>query len=139
LGHRHQLLFSERDHDGGNFDSLALKLSFPKSKRLTRASEFARVRDEGRKIRGQLISLGVLHVDLAQTRAGFITSRKIGGAVTRNRVRRRLREIVRKHQNDIVAGTWMVVIASPNAARSTYTELEAEWLRLAQRASILAA
>jgi ribonuclease P protein component len=97
------------------------------------------VRNEGRKIRGSLISLGILHVDLAQTRAGFVTSRKIGGAVARNRVRRRLREVVRKHQYQIVDGTWLVVIASPNAARATYQELEAEWLRLAQRASILAA
>jgi ribonuclease P protein component len=97
------------------------------------------VRNEGRKIRGSLISLGILHVDLAQTRAGFVTSRKIGGAVARNRVRRRLREVVRKHQHQIVDGTWLVVIASPNAARATYQELEAEWLRLAQRASILAA
>jgi ribonuclease P protein component len=97
------------------------------------------VRNEGRKIRGSLISLGILHVDLAQTRAGFVTSRKIGGAVARNRVRRRLREVVRKHQQQIVQGTWLVVIASPTAARATYQELEAEWLRLAQRASILAA
>lgn len=97
------------------------------------------MRNDGRKIRGQLISIGVLHVDLAQTRAGFVTARKIGGAVARNRLRRRLREIVRKHQNEIIDGTWMVVIASPNAARSTYAELEAEWLRLAKRASILAA
>lgn len=97
------------------------------------------MRNEGRKIRGSLISLGILHVDLAQTRAGFVTSRKIGGAVARNRVRRRLREVVRKHQHQIVDGTWLVVIASPNAARATYQELEAEWLRLAQRASILAA
>ncbi|MEY2547113.1 MAG: ribonuclease protein component [Verrucomicrobiota bacterium] len=97
------------------------------------------MRNEGRKIRGSLISLGILHVDLAQTRAGFVTSRKIGGAVARNRVRRRLREVVRKHQQQIVQGTWLVVIASPTAARATYQELEAEWLRLAQRASILAA
>src|SRR4051794_29502537 len=105
-------------------------LSFPKSKRLTQSSDFARVRVEGRKFRGDLISLGLLQdVDLAQTRAGFITSRKVGGAVVRNRVRRRLRDIVRRHQHEIRPGTWLVVIASPNAARSTSSELEAEWLR----------
>lgn len=96
------------------------------------------MRSLGRKIRGELMSLGVL-VDLAETRAGFITSRKIGGAVARNRVRRRLRDIVRRHQHEIANGTWLVVIASPNAARSTSAELEAEWLRLAKRASILGA
>jgi ribonuclease P protein component len=53
-------------------------------------------------------------------------------------VRRRLREIVRQHQNRIVDGTWIVTIASARAARVTYRALEAEWLRLATRASILA-
>ncbi len=57
----------------------------------------------------------------------------------RNRVRRRLREIVRKHQQDLRADLWIVIIARPKAARATYRELEDEWLRLAKRASILAA
>ena len=113
-------------------------LSFPKTRRLTRAVEFERVRNEGRMIRGPLVSIGVLSGAVGTIRAGFITSRKIGGAVTRNRVRRRLREIVRHHQNEIVDGAWIVTIASSRAARATYGALEAEWLRLATRASILA-
>ena len=71
-------------------------------------------------------------------RAGFITSRALGPAVARNRVRRRLREIVRKHQREIVDGTWIVTIARAHAVGATYQELEGEWLRLAERASILA-
>jgi ribonuclease P protein component len=71
-------------------------------------------------------------------RAGFITSRKVGGAVARNRVRRRLREIVRRHQHELAGNAWIVTIASPRAARSSYRALEDEWLRLAKRASILA-
>jgi ribonuclease P protein component len=112
-------------------------LSFPKSRRLTRAAEFERVRKEGHMIRGSLVSIGVLSG--AETiRAGFITSRKVGGAVLRNRTRRHLREIVRQHQNEIVGGTWIVTIASSRAARASYSAMEAEWLRLAKRASILA-
>ena len=71
-------------------------------------------------------------------RAGFVTSRKIGGAVLRNRVRRRLREIVRRHQHEIVDSVWIVTIARADATRATHRELEDEWLRLARRASILA-
>ncbi len=71
-------------------------------------------------------------------RAGFVTSRKIGGAVLRNRVRRRLREIVRKHQHEIVDPMLIVTIARADATRATYRQLEDEWLRLARRASILA-
>ena len=113
-------------------------LSFPKSSRLTRAAEFNRVRAEGARFRGSLLSLGVLRNAGERFRAGFITSRKIGGAVARNRVRRRLREIVRRHQHEIVDLAWIVTIASPAAAQASYQELEAEWLRLAERASILA-
>ena len=115
-------------------------LSFPKARRLRRASEFERVREEGRAYRGKTLMFGVLFgTGSAVFRAGFITSRRIGSAAVRNRLRRRLREIVRHHQHEILAGTWIVTIARTKAARATYRELEDEWLRLANRASILAA
>lgn len=70
-------------------------------------------------------------------RAGFVTSGRLGGAVVRNRVRRRLREIVRSHQDQLRQGFWFVIIARHEAATASYRELEDEWLRLARRASIL--
>jgi len=83
--------------------------------------------------------LGVLAVENAgRFRAGFVTSRKIGGAIARNRVRRRLREIVRRRQHDLRDDFWIVLIARPDATRVSYRALEDEWLRLAKRASILA-
>lgn len=69
--------------------------------------------------------------------AGFVTSRRLGSAVVRNRVRRRLREIVRQHQGELRQGFWVVVIARSEAANASYHELEHEWLLLAKRASIL--
>ena len=116
------------------------RLRFPKSRRLTLDSEFQRVRTEGASIRGGTLTLSVLKIAEAKAliRAGFITSRRVGGAVVRNRTRRRLREIFRKHQHEISSGVWIVTIASPRAARETSRALEDEWLRLARRASILA-
>ena len=117
----------------------ARSLSFPKQQRLTRSSQFDLVRKEGRTQRGKLLMLGVLASNANDgLRAGFVTSGRIGGAVLRNRVRRRLREIVRKHQHEIVDPVWVVTIARTDAARATYRQLEDEWLRLARRASILA-
>jgi ribonuclease P protein component len=114
--------------------------SFPGARRLTRASEFDRVRREGRACRGRALLLSVLtQAESGGFRAGFITSRTIGSAVTRNRVRRRLREIVRHHQHEILTNAWIVTVARAAAADATYQELEDEWLRLAKRASILAA
>jgi len=115
------------------------RLTFPKARRLTRPAEFDRARKEGRVERGKLLVLGHLGEGRTAFRAGFVTSRAIGRAVVRNRVRRRLREIVRKHQHEIRTGIWIVTIARAPAASATFDQLEAEWLRLAGRASILSA
>ena len=115
-----------------------LPLHFGKRNRLTASAEFARVRTEGRAARGNLLTLGSLQATPDGTwRAGFVTSKRVGGAVVRNLLRRRLRDIVRHHQHALKPGVWLVVIARPAAALATYRALEDEWLRLARRASIL--
>jgi ribonuclease P protein component len=118
---------------------MARALTFPQKKRLRRATEYSRMRREGRVYRGEFVTIAVRHAPDASTfRAGFITSRKIGNAVQRNRVRRRLREIVRKNQFALRNNIWLLTIAQTAAARASYRVLEDEWLRLAKRASILA-
>jgi ribonuclease P protein component len=112
--------------------------SFPKDRRLTQASEYERVKREGLTRRGKLLLLNVVSVENSSPcRVGFIASRQIGGAVVRNRVRRRLREIVRQHQHELRHGFWIVLVARRDAADANYRALEHEWLRLARRASIL--
>ena len=105
---------------------------------MTKRAQFDHVQMKGSAIRGRRLILGVLENSAEPDwRAGFITSKRIGPAVVRNRVRRRLREIVRLHQHDLRCGFWLVTIARPSASRATYHELEDEWLRLGRRASIL--
>ncbi len=58
--------------------------------------------------------------------------------MVRNRIRRRLRDIVRLHQAELPQELWIVTIARSGAARASYQALKDEWLRLAKRASILA-
>jgi ribonuclease P protein component len=112
--------------------------SFPKSRRLTKASEYERVKRDGFTRRGKLLMLNVVAVESSgPCRVGFIASRRIGGAVARNRVRRRLREIVRQHQHELREGFWIVLVARRDAAEANYRALEHELLRLARRASIL--
>ena len=119
----------------GSTDSL----TFSKARRLTRSAEFLRVKSEGTAHRGALLILGVLQAaDTKPFRAGFVTSKRIGNAVARNGVRRRMREAVRQHQHAVGTGLWIVLIARPGAAEASYQQLEHEWLRLAKRASILA-
>jgi ribonuclease P protein component len=113
--------------------------SFPKTRRLTHTSDFDRVKEAGHAERGRFIVLAALAVqNSGVARAGFITSGRLGSVVVRNRVRRRLREIVRKHQHDLREDFWIVIIARPAATKASYHALEDEWLRLAKRASILA-
>ena len=110
----------------------------PATRRVKRRRDFERVRKEGRTVRGALLTLGVLPVEGENAfKVGLVTSRRLGGAVVRNRVRRRLREIVRRCQHQIVAGHWLVVIARPAAAKASSAILEKEWRRLAQRVEIL--
>jgi ribonuclease P protein component len=114
--------------------------SFPKIRLLVNASEFERVRRDGSVCRGKLILLGLLKIEDGNPfRAGFIVSRRVGSAVIRNRVRRRLREIVRRHQHQLHENFWLVIIARPEANRASYGALEDEFLRLAKRDSILTA
>ncbi|MBA2431387.1 MAG: ribonuclease P protein component [Chthoniobacterales bacterium] len=112
-------------------------LSFPKARRLTRPAEFLQVKTDGHAHRGALLILGVLPQEESGFRAGFVTSKRVGGAVVRNRVRRRLRDIVRRHQHALHDGVWIVLVARPAAAGATSRQLEDEWFRLAKRAQIL--
>ncbi|MFL6500674.1 MAG: ribonuclease P protein component [Candidatus Udaeobacter sp.] len=112
--------------------------SFPKARRLTRRSEYEHVKRNGNTHRGKLLMLNAMTLeDSSLWRAGFVTSGRVGGAVIRNRVRRRLREIVRHHQHELRQGIWFVIIARQQAATASYGALKDEWLRLARRASIL--
>ena len=115
-----------------------VRFRFPAVRRLKLGREFERVRKGGRAVRGGVLTLSVLPVDGEKRfRVGLITSRRVGGAVARNRVRRRLREIVRRNQQALKGGIWFVVIAGRSAAQTRSAALEAEWLRLARRAGIL--
>ena len=112
-----------------------MALTFSKADRLTQNSEFRRVKVEGRSFSGRLMTLGVLkHVD--RTKFGIIVTRRIGGAVVRNRVRRRLREILRLSRCHWAPGIWCVIVARHGAAKASFSDLQGEWLRLASRAQV---
>jgi len=69
-----------------------------------------------------------------QSRFGFTVSRKVGGAVVRNRVRRRLREIVRVHRAQFPAGQCFVIVARPEAAEADFDTLKGDLLAVAEQA-----
>ena len=73
-----------------------------------------------------------------QNRLGLTVGTKVGTAVVRNRVRRRLREIYRLHEEQFPPGWDLVVVARSCAAEAAYGELEKQLLRAAGRLGLLA-
>lgn len=68
----------------------------------------------------------------AQPRATAIAGRRVGDAVTRNRVKRRLRELLRARLPELPADSLLVVRALPGAERASFTQLGG-WLDAAVR------
>lgn len=87
---------------------------------------------------GKFMVLRVLHCDdNTPTRIGIVTSRRVGGAVFRNRVRRRLRELVRVDRPRLAPHCWLVVIARPYAGDAKFHALREEWRALAKSGGVL--
>ena len=74
---------------------------------------------------------------LGHNRLGLTVDTKVGHAVVRNRVRRRLRESYRLHEDRFRQGYDIVVVARARAAGARYAQLETALLRLARRLDLL--
>ena len=92
-----------------------------KDRRLRKASDFKAVQREGRSWDSRLVVMRVRANGTGKTRVGFSVSRRLGKAVIRNLVKRRLREAARSAP--LPAGWDVVLIARTGAARATYAEL----------------
>lgn len=114
-------------------------MKFPRERRITRPADFRRVRRQGQSLSGRFLVLGYLRDDSLDSgwKLGLITTRRIGNAVTRNRVRRRLRGIAQRIGERFCPGTWMVLIARNTAAQASSEQLEKEWKWLMHRASLM--
>ena len=72
-------------------------------------------------------------------RVGITVSKKLGHAVVRNRVRRRLREVYRLHEHLFTPGWDIVVVARTRAISCPFSQLCHAYLALAEKAGILIA
>jgi ribonuclease P protein component len=70
--------------------------------------------------------------ELLESRFGFSIKKALGGAVVRNRIRRRVREVVRCHRLEIPAGWDIVIHPKSSVARAPFAALAADLLRLLQ-------
>lgn len=109
-------------------------------KRLYRVREnerFQEIRRRGRSYSDRSLVLCVLPNGLPYSRHGFSVSRRIGKAVQRNKIRRRLRESLRLRMDKILPGWDLVWIARTPIQSAEYGEIDAACARLLWRASLL--
>lgn len=107
---------------------------------LKQRSEFLRVQQGGKRFRGRCLLMLACQQASPGSRIGYTVSRKVGGAVQRNRVKRRLRALWRTEGLALTpAGLELVVIAQPSARDSSFAGLRQDFLWLLHRAASLAA
>jgi ribonuclease P protein component len=105
--------------------------------RLTDKGRFRLVRQTGTSYTHRLLVLCLLPNDLPFSRCGFAVSRRLGKAVERNRVRRRMREAVRLLW-DLVAPGWdLVWVARPAVKSAEFAEVQAACVHLLHQAGAL--
>jgi ribonuclease P protein component len=107
--------------------------------RLRRAADFQRVRAERRSWGHPLLVLYVAPNDGQPTRLGISVGRRVGNAVVRNRVKRRVREAVRHRHAELPPGHDLVFIARPPAATAAWPALRDAADELLRRARLLPA
>ena len=98
---------------------------------------FRRAYNRGKTAADSRLALYVRRNGRKTNRLGLTVSTKLGCAVVRNRVRRRLREIYRLNEGSLSAGFDVVVVARVRAASSDYHQLEKSFLRLAEKLGLL--
>jgi ribonuclease P protein component len=109
--------------------------------RLSRSAEFERVYRQGRSTANrQLVLYAFPNPAVLRPRIGLSVSRKVGGAVERNRVKRLLREAFARVQPELAPGHDIVVVARPDALELVQREglpgLDAALAELVTRAGL---
>lgn len=113
-------------------------MPLPRSQRIRRSSEFAPVREKGASWSSRYLILATLPLaGEPQSRFGFTVTRRVGNAVARNLLRRRLSAIIAAQAPAVTVPYLVVTIPRHGAAGAEYSTLEREWIKLARRARLL--
>lgn len=109
---------------------MTVSARFPKSKRLLKHADFDRVYREGKRQVSRNMSVFYLAPDESgghgDVRVGITVGRALGGAVQRNRVKRRMREAVRRHLSLLSGAVDVVINPRKSVADLEFAELEKE-------------
>jgi len=103
---------------------------------LRRKADFDAIGRHGMVRSSRLLVLRSLRTSGSSVRIGLSTPRSLGGAVQRNRVRRRLRDLVREQLSAVEVGLDLLLIARSEAGSTTYSELREALRSLLERSGI---
>ena len=104
--------------------------AFPKTFRLLRRSEFRRVYDEGQRRSASLCTVFYRPNGLPHSRLGITTPVRLGNAVHRNRLRRRVREVFRLNRANLPGGWDLLVNPREAVGKVPFATLQRELLKL---------
>ncbi len=111
-------------------------MSRGKRTRLTDSPDFERVYRQGAAYRGKFFSVHAFPNEFGTPRLGLSVSRRVGTAVTRNTVRRRLREVFYSALPEVPSEVDLVVSARPAAAGATFEVLREEFSKSLSRVGV---
>ena len=108
-----------------------------RSRRIASSADFGLARQQGTAYRDARLVLLVRPNGLEHTRFGFVTSKRLGKAVVRNRLRRLMREAARHRADSMREGYDVVVIATRAAVGSDYQEIIESFGSLIRKAGLI--
>ena len=116
---------------GGSASRSKVTRPYPRSARLLRRGEFERVYREGRRRSSKQFVVFARRTEPdAPARFGTSVKKAVGGAVVRNRIRRRVREIVRLHRSEVPPGWDIVIHPRATVAKAEFAALATELMNL---------
>ena len=105
---------------------------------IVRPSDFEALQRDGVSSGTPVVAVRVRRTDLAETRFGISTSKRVGSAVIRNRARRRIREVLRASLHRMTPGWDVLVVARPPIVDADYEALAATIDRLLRKRGVIA-
>jgi ribonuclease P protein component len=114
----------------------SLDFTFPRSIRVRSRADYLKIQRTGQKMGGRYLILLSMDNELPTSRFGITVSRKTGNAVTRNRVKRRIKELQRFNRDSVVPGKDIVIIATRKAPEATFERMKMEYTDLIKRAGL---
>ena len=101
--------------------------------RLKKRKDFTKTYKKGRSLNGRAVILCYRKTTRPYYRVGFTVSKKVGKAVVRNKVRRRLKEITRLNSEAFLPGYDYIFISRSKAKDTPFEKLRSDVLNLAKK------